>query len=212
MTTPSRLQERFRTQYRTLDEQTLRQIAEGRVPWVEQGHYLYAARLAARQLLEERGVADLPHVPAWDPSAESMPWAYRTFAIGLLLGIALLAAWALLILRPLGAPDVSEVCEVTAQRISQTRFAIRYQQRVSDCVVADSGEKWAVGYESCIEVSAGQLQYLSEHPNPSDFRRIQRYVAQPVAGEHCIHTTTLAEAVVRPGRPWFVQLTDPAMN
>lgn len=211
---PSRtrlLEENFERQYQELDNETLREIAAGDVPWVERGHYLFAARRAARRVLLERGAADVPTVPAWDPARATIPWPFQLIALGAALLVAGSAAAAYMVLRPPDRPTDAEVCEALSASVRTTDFAFHYKLSLSECTVDRSAGEHAahpILARGCIALTEPLLEALAaDGIDPIELERVKRFANAPTPGSHCTQgPIPVGEAVLRPGRPWYVRV------
>lgn len=208
----------FREQYAELDDDVLREIARGEVPWSDGGTFVYLARRAARDVLVERGADDVPVIPAWDPASTRAPLRYRLGAvlIGALTIIIGGVAWATAF--PPDDPSDAEVCDEATRLLLDSDFAHLHRMEAHGCAVDRSA---AVGprpnglstvpvtFSACIELDAGSLDRLRRRGSPAEVRRVQRFARAPVPGRHCLDgATPLAQLQVRPGRPWTVRLLE----
>lgn len=206
MTAPrsQRIEEAFLAQYADMDDETLRQIAEGQVPWVADGVYLYPARRAARELLKRRGVTPLPSVPAWDPDADTAPTGVRvavwTVALALALGAAAAFWWAR---RPDVASD-DAVCAEARTAFLQSDFQTRYRGELLDC--RRDGD--VVTLEACIELTDTALTALAAARNPVQLAEVRRFAKAPVPGRHCA-VVDYARVEVDGHRPWRLVVRHP---
>ncbi|MBT9560513.1 MAG: hypothetical protein IV100_31100 [Myxococcales bacterium] len=206
MTEPrsQRIEEAFLAQYADMDDETLRQIAEGQVPWVADGVYLYPARRAARELLKRRGVTPLPSVPAWDPEADSAPLGVRWSAWGAALFLVAGAAAALWWVR---RPDVATdeaACAEARTAFLQSDFQTRHRGELLDC--RRDGD--VVTLEACIELTADALKGLAASRNPVQLAEIRRFANAPVPGRHCA-VVDYARVQVDGHRPWRLVVRHP---
>ena len=202
-TRQERIEAAFREQYRELDDATLTEIASGQVPWVADGAYLFAARRAARSLLEARGVKDVPAIPAWDPaSAEAPLWIRAAIASSaVLLVLALGFTWH--VLAPPGAADLEAACAETRQALAGTELAGRHELTVTDCALEDDR---GIAVDACITLTEPQLTTLAKTRDPVTQASLRRFAKAPTPGRHCARAV-VADLVSPPGgRPWFVRL------
>ncbi len=209
----SSVEENFQDQYRELDNATLRQIAGGEVPWVEEGHFVWAARRAARGLLVERGAADIPHVAIWDLAGQPPLWL-RWLTSSFLICVALTVIIATAAIAPGDVASDAEACAAVTATLHDTDFAYHHRLGVTDCVVArDSARKTEdehhipIRIRACIEITAPQLERLVREPNAAVMAALHRYGGEPRPGRYCspgeIET---ADLVLRAGRPWYTRL------
>ena len=199
----------FREQYRELDDETLREIAAGDVPWTREGHYVHAARLAARALLLERGAARVPHVPAWDPVGP-LPGGIRAVIV---LAVAGLAVGALAVFAAVtaGPPSLDEACDAARALVASTQLAQRYGLELLGCEVGEAERTGDTAVapillSTCITLESSALARLADRDHLAERLEVQRLADRPVPGRHCREGgVVLAELVVREHRPWFVR-------
>lgn len=218
----ARIEASFRAQYSSLDDETLRQIASGAVPWVQDGAYLFEARRAARAVLASRGVRDLPKVPAWDPRAVDAPgWVRLAVGLGAVVVMSV-AAGGYLVVFPPAEIDVDRVCDETRRALSASATARRVGLVIDDCHVAPSDAGGQVVIDGCVtpkaadalasrrdQVLGGLLRAFASAPagrGVADANRAgQGSAAGEVAGQRCAEAV-VADVVAVRGRPWFVRL------
>lgn len=206
MTAPrtQRIEEAFLAQYADMDDETLRQIAEGQVPWVADGVYLYPARRAALELLRRRGVMPLPSVPAWDPDSNTAPTRVRasSWAITVLLvtGAAAAVWWTS---RPDVATDEA-VCAEARTAFLQSDFQTRYRGELQEC--RRDGD--VVILDACIELTDDMLATLVSSRNPVQLAEVRRFATSPVPGRHCA-AVDFARVEVNGHRPWRLVVRHP---
>lgn len=205
-------EETFREQYRELNNETLREIAGGEVPWSRDGRYLHGARRAARALLLERGAADIPFVPVVPFDAPRYPRAVRltlmaataTLAIGLMIG------WSAIF--PLDEASDEDACAQAMTLLLGSDLGWDYGLELSGCEVepeAGHDENGAhvtpIGLEGCVVLNTRQLKALGDQPRRR--AELQRFARAGRPGRHCTTAPVrMAELVVHPGRPWMVRL------
>ena len=209
----SEIESAFREQYRALDDDTLREIASGKVPWTREGRYLHPARRAARALLLERGASDVPHVSSWDPKGP-LPLGVRALVAVTALAIAA-GAIGIAAATNDGVPDADEACAVAHDLLATTPFAQRYQLELVSCDVDDgarAGDTTVVPirFTACVTLDDRALGRLHESSHAGEAAAVRRLSDRPARGRHCrAGGVVLAELVERDGRPWFVRLTAP---
>lgn len=208
------VEERFRAQYQSLDNDTLREIAAGDVPWTEDGHYLYAAQRAAHAILVERAAADVPRIPLWDPAGQ-VPWRIRAAVIGLvvLLAVGMVMSWAWA--TPTDVPTDDELCTKAQADLAKTDFAYHFKLSTDACDVRRSEavregavEVIPIAFDSCVHLTGPLLTRVANEKNPVTLRAVNRFTIAPAPGRHCAPGQLVyAEGLVRPGHPWQVRLT-----
>jgi len=205
-----RVEAAFRRQYRHLGEDELREIAAGDVPWVEDGVYLYAARRAARDLLQERGAENVPSVPAWDPAEKAMPSRYRLAAVACAVVLAIGAAATYRAAMPPDAPTKQQACAAASDLLTATDVGYHYKLGTNVCEVGPGDEVRPIAMRGCVTITDVQATRLLETPDVYVTAQLSRFGAKPAAGRYCAPgPRILAELVTRPGRPWFVRLKGP---
>lgn len=211
--TQSSTEEAFKAQYRELDDDSLRQIAAGELPWADRGHFAWGARKAAQAVLLERGADHIPHVPLWDPGTR-LPVSLRAVSVLAILIVAIgtMAAYALS-----AASDEAtdqEACDAVAATLATSDFAFHHRLAFITCDVAHDqarelhGERLVpVRMRGCIEITAEQLDRLRRRPNDARKAALNRYGGLRKPGRYCSHgDVPLADLVLRPGRPWLTRV------
>ena len=207
-------EEAFYAQYQSQRDDVLREIAEGQVPWATDGQFVYAARRAARRVLLERGVDNVPRLPGWDPQAEVAPWRVRLAALAVCVGLGVTAAVIYAALRPPDAPADAALCAAARQQLQTEDFAYHMKLGVSGCEVRRERGQTRGGVtttpiemSACIELGEDSMRWLKERGNPLDMLRVRRFASAPRPGRHCVSAPILlAEWVHRPGQPWVVRV------
>ena len=201
----------FREQYATLDDGTLREIASGDVPWTEEGHYLYPARLAARELLLARGVADVPAVPRWDPDAP-LPWSLRLAAVAGTVFLALGLSAAVALSAP-EQPSDAAACAAATEALQASVLGRRYQLVTSHCFVASDDERTEgthrvipVRADGCVVLGGATSGTPAAISDRSERLRLSWFVREERPGRHCARAVVVGELVLGRGRPWFVRI------
>ncbi len=206
MTSPrsKRIEDAFLAQYADMDDETLRQIAEGQVPWVADGTYLFPARRAALELLKQRGALPLPSVPSWDPDSDTAPTAVRFVTwVGtiLLVSGAAMAFWST---SPPGIASDEEACAEARTAFLQSDFQTRYRGELLDC--RREGEE--VTLEGCIELTEAGLTALAAAHNPVQLAEVRRFALTPANGRHCA-LVDYARVRADAQRPWRLVVRHP---
>ena len=214
----------FLEQYKDLDDETLREIVAGSIPYRTESQFVYAARQAARQLLRERGAKKIPRLPLWDADAPLPGWIR---GIVLFLGAAFLAALvSIFVLSIPERVDGDTVCAHAAKALTESDWGHRVQLRVVECateekpVEAQDVLERRILLRTCVRINAPLLQRWSAKEHLWECRRVQSFLTlqhdficgdsapstMPV-GELCtsewIHA---ADVVEQQGQPWSVRL------
>jgi hypothetical protein len=216
-----RIEANFRAQYRRQEDDVLREIVGGDVPWTNGGRFVFEARRAAHAELVERGAADIPALPAWDPATPNAPVAIRIAVATLILGTAGALVWSAAALAEFDRPSDAEACSQAIELIHKSDFAHHLSLTATDCRVnhgaaaqrtpasGPTQTKTPISFRACVKLDTHVLGRLKRNGSPWEIRRVQRFAGAPTEGEHCFDgPAPLAELVVREGRPWFVRLSE----
>lgn len=208
-------EETFREQYRELNNETLREIAGGEVPWTRDGRYLHGARRAARALLLERGADNVPFVPLVPFDAPRYPRAVRLglMAATATLAVSMMVGWS--VIFPLEVAADEDACAEAKTLLIGSDLGWDYGLELSACEVEreaahseNGAEVTPIALEGCITLNTRLLNALGEQPRRRT--EVQRFAKAPRPGRHCTTAPVrMAELVVHEGRPWWVRLIAP---
>ncbi len=213
-------EDRFREQYQELDDETLRRIAAGDVPWSDDAHFVTAARRAARDVLIARGVAHVPRVPWIDLDAARVPSGWRAGVVGgaIIVGVGLI----LLVGGPVDPRSDAAASDATTELVrllSTTSTAQRLGLEARSCRVrwdearsdASGGSASApIACEVCTSLSARTLATLQSPRTPDESRDAvvaRQLLDAPVTGRHCsTQPRVLGEVITTEGRTFWVRI------
>ena len=213
----------FLEQYKDLDDEALREIVAGSIPYRTESQFVYAARQAAQQILRERGAKKIPRLPLWDGDAPLPGWIR---GITLFLGFAFLTVLlSIVVLTVPERVDGATVCAHTAKTLVSSDWGHRVQLRVVECVTDEKPVETPDALErrvllrTCVRINAPVLQRWSAKEHMWECRRVQSFLSlqhqficgdsappEMPPGELCtsewVHA---ADVVEQPGHPWSVR-------
>jgi len=221
---PKNTEETFLEQYRDLDDDTLRQIAGGSVPYRNEEQFVHTARRAARRLLRERGASKVPRVPLWDVNGPLPTWVRALFVtIGLSLLAGAATAWVATIPDRL---DEEAACEHVRSVMRASDWGHRVQLQITQCLTAPpsdeiEGERIVpIIISGCVQIRKPILERWSVPEHRWECRKVQQFLPENqrfVCGDSApaslpssdlcgTSTVHVADIVERQGHPWTVRL------